>query len=38
MSAVSSTFGAHQSVHLEERATPLLVEGFALAIPTKARS
>ena len=37
MSAVSSTFRAHQPVHSEERHFAL-VEGFAFAIPTKARS
>jgi len=36
MSAVSSTFEAHQSVHSEERHFAL-VEGFAFALPTKAR-
>jgi hypothetical protein len=40
MSAVSSTFEAHQSVHSEERHFAL-VEGFAVAVafalPTKAR-
>ena len=36
MSAVSSTFEAHQSVRSEERHFAL-VEGFAFALPTKAR-
>ncbi len=36
MSAVSSTFEAHQSVHSEERQFAL-VEAFAFALPTKAR-
>jgi hypothetical protein len=37
MSAVSSTFRAQQSVHSEERHFAL-VEAFAFALPTKARS
>src|SRR5271157_6068272 len=36
MSALSSTFEAHQAVHSEERHFAL-VEGFAFALPTKAR-
>jgi len=34
MSALSSTFEAHQAVHSEERHFAL-VEGFAFALPTK---
>ena len=35
MSALSNTFWAYCSVHSEERATSLLVEGFALTMPTR---